>query len=342
MSMINRIQMLAMLLVLTLCNGCVVNLNMGGYLSDRQDMVLETLEKPEGLFVQNKVLLIALDGIISAGPLASKGNFGGQHVSMLVKLKDMLDLAEKNHAIKSVVIKINSPGGGVTASDLIYHEIIAFKKRTGIPVVVICMDVAASGGYYVAMAADHVMMHPTTVTGSIGVIAVFPKAKGLTDKIGLEMRVIKSGNMKDIGSLWRDFQPEERQVFQHLIDTMYEHFLDVVQAGRPKMKREAIRELADGRIYTAQQALDNGLADEIGYVEDAFTAAKRIAGLDDASLVAYKSRYGYRGHYYAKAPGGMPQQSSANTTQFNLLNLDLNSGQNNWKNGGPFHYLWMP
>lgn len=342
MRTIQKFQLAAILLTLTLCSGCVVNLNMGGYLNDRENLVLETLEKPKGFFVHDKVLLITLDGIISAGPTTSKGAFGAQRVSMLVKLKDMLDRAEKNTLIKSVLIKINSPGGGVTASDLIYHEIITFKERSHKPVVVICMDVAASGGYYVAMAADHVVMHPTTVTGSIGVIAVFPKAKSLGDKIGLDMRVIKSGKMKDIGSLWRDFEPEEQQVLQQMIDTMYEHFLDVVQAGRPRLDREVIRELADGRIYTAQQALEHGLADEIGYVDDAFTAAQRKAGLSDAALVAYKSRYGYRGHYYAKAPSGLPRQTTNNTTQINLLNLDLGIGQSAWQNGGPFHYLWMP
>jgi protease-4 len=301
------------------------------------EMVVETLIPPESRWTDDKVLLLAIDGVLSAR--ADRGGWVSRP-GTLVLVKDVLQRAEKDPSIRAVVLRIDSPGGSVTASDLIHAEIKAFKEKTGKKVVAACMGVAASGGYYVAMAGDRVLVHPTTVTGSIGVIGLFPDLAGLSGKIGFDMRVVKSGGRKDMGSMWRPFSEEERGILQAMIDEMYERFLSVIVEGRPGLEADTIRRLADGRVYTAKQAVEYGLADEIGYLNDAFARAKELAGLTDAALVTYRRPYGYRGHYYASSETADPARA-AQPTEFSLLSLDL-APSAAFPEGGPFHYLWLP
>ena len=154
--------------------------------------------------------------------------------------------------------------------------------------------------------------------------------------------MIKSGNLKDMGSLWRGMSGQERELFQGLINSMYERFLTVVKEGRPKLDVQTIRNLADGRVYMAQEALEKGLVDQIGYIEDAFESAKSVAGIGDASLVTYTYPFGYRGNYYASAgTGSMRSEFPAPApTQINLLNLDLKTPFSGFR--APLYYLWVP
>jgi protease-4 len=301
-------------------------------------MVLETLIPSKSAWTAKKVLLVSVDGAIDDNP--EGGLFS--EPSAVVKVKDALKRAEKDPTIRTILLRVNSPGGTVTASDILYTELKRFKERTGKKIVAVFMDVAASGGYYAAMCADRIVAHPTTVTGSIGVIATLPNLQGLSEKIGVEVRVIKSGNLKDMGSLWRGMSSQERELFQGLINSMYERFLAVVKEGRPKLDAQTIRNLADGRVYMAQEALEKGLVDEIGYIEDAFETAKSVAGIGDASLVTYTYPFGYRGNYYASAGmGSMRSKFPAPApTQINLLNLDLKAPFSNFR--APLYYLWVP
>jgi protease IV len=336
------LQTIAILAALSLLTGCLSLSLTAPRRSER--MALETLIPAKKIWTTKKVLLVSVDGVIGDEP----GDDFFSKPSTVVRVMDELKNAEKDPSIRTILLRVNSPGGPVTASDVLYREITRFKERTGKKVVAVFMDVAASGGYYAAMSADHIVAHPTTVTGSIGVIAVLPSLQGLIQKIGVEVQVVKSGDLKDMGSLWRAMNGKERRVLQNLIDTMYERFLTVVKEGRPNLDAEAIRKLADGRIYTAQEALDNGLIDEIGYVEDAFESAKAIAGISDASLVGYTYPASYRGNYYASTALGVPSDRSASAassrssgpSQFNLLNLDLNSPFSGAR--APLYYLWMP
>ena len=320
-------------LIAALTGGCVFCTPLTSRSGFRR-MTLQTVEPAKGFWTVDRVLLIGIDGILTDGP-----DTGGMlsSPSTIIPLKDALKQAEKDDSIRAVVVRVNSPGGGVTASDVIYEELRRFKKKTGKKILFIMMDIAASGGYYIAMAGDRVMAHPTSVTGSIGVIAKFPAIEGLGSKIGLDMRVIKSGAHKDIGSMWRRFSNEERAILQKTIDEMYERFVKVVDEGRPKLTTDEVRRLADGRIYTAEQAKAAGLIDEIGYIPDAFEAAKKLAGISDAALVTYREPYDYAGHYYAES-GASP--SARQGSQINLLNLDL--GQSLAGGLSPFHYLWVP
>jgi protease-4 len=181
-------------------------------------------------------------------------------------------------SVKSVVIRINSPGGGVAASQEMYEAIRKFRAETKKKVVVSMASVAASGGYYIACAADKIFANPGTVTGSIGVIAEWYNYGDLLRWAKMQSIVIKTGTFKDAGSPTRPLTNEERAYFQSLINNMYSQFVSAVASSR-KMKEEAVRKLADGRVFTGQEAKTNGLVDELGTYQDAIAAAAKMAGI---------------------------------------------------------------
>lgn len=312
-------------------------------------MSLETLVPAQSVWTSDKVLLVGLDGVLTASP-DSGGFLSGP--STLERLRDVLDHAEKDPSIRALLLRIDSPGGSVIASDLIHHELVTFKKKTGRKIVAVCMGMAASGGYYSAVAADAIYVHPTSIVGSIGVIGLFPNLAGLSGKIGVDMRVVKSGEFKDMGSMWRPFSDPDRAILQGTIDSMFERFVTVVREGRPHLDEATVRRLADGRIYTAQEAVTLGLADGMGYMDDAFAQARKVAGLSDAALVAYHRPGQYVGHYYAETGSAAPQAGAEGSAgpgaqaapQVHLFDLNLGGGA--WsglpKAEGPFYYLWMP
>jgi protease-4 len=276
-----------------------------------------------------KILLLDLSGVISS---QDKEGIIPQP-NMLAMFKEELTMASKDDKIKAVVVRINSPGGTVTASDILYHELREFKAKKKVPVIASMMDVAASGGYYLAMAADNVLVHPSTVTGSIGVIMLTVNARGLLEKVGVEASAITSGPRKDMGSPFRVMTAEERGIFQSVIESFYQRFLAVVQEGRPNLSAEQIKKLADGRIYSGDQAKAAGLIDEIGYLDDAIQLAKKKAGLTEARIVTYGRRGEYQNNIYSRLFG-------TNSGITGLANLDLLSMV---RGGTPqFMYLWMP
>ena len=210
----------------------------------------------------NQIASLTLEGVIS-----DSRDFVDQ-------LKDY----GKRAAVKSVVIRINSPGGGVAASQEIYEAIKKFRAETKKKVVVSMGSVAASGGYYAACGADKIFANPGTITGSIGVIAEWYNYGDLLRWAKMQDVVIKSGTFKDAGSGTRPLTDEEKVYFQSLINNMYNQFVATVASSR-KMKDEDVRKLADGRVYTGQQAKADGLVDELGTYQDAIDAAARIAGI---------------------------------------------------------------
>jgi protease-4 len=250
----------------------------------------------------SKILLVQIDGVISEEPEAA--TFFSQGESRVARLREELDKARDDDAIRGLLVRINSPGGTVTASDIVHREILRFKEERGVPVVAHLMGIAASGGYYAAMAADHVVAQPTAVTGSIGVIFGSVNLAGLMEKVGVENQTLVSGPYKDAGSILRKMTPDERAQLQSVLDDMYQRFLSVVQLGRPDLPAEAIAGLADGRIYSANQALDHGLVDELGDLTDAVTAAEELAGLGASRVVTYHRPREYRKNLYSVASTG--------------------------------------
>jgi len=250
----------------------------------------------------DKILLTDISGFISDEPASSGLGLGpsAPRVPLLVRLREELKKAADDKEVRALVVRLNTPGGTVTASDIIYRELMLFRERTKIPIVAVMMDIAASGGYYIALAADTIVAHPTTVTGSIGTIMVTANVEGLMQKIGVTANTIKSAEHKDMGSPFRTLTADERRIFQSVIDELQRQFVAKV-VERRRLADDVARTLADGRIYTAPQALTHRLVDSIGYVPDAIDAAKRAAGLSDAKIVVYKRPREYRATYYAQA-----------------------------------------
>lgn len=196
-------------------------------------------------------------------------------ISGSVWATDIINKFKNDPNIKSLVIRINSPGGAVAPCQEIYTALKSFDR----PVIVSMGSVAASGGLYVAAAADHIMANPGTITGSIGVIMQSVEVAGTMDKLGLTSQTIKSGEFKDIGSPFRPMKANERAFLQNMVDQVYEQFLADLTAGRPNMKAEDLRNIADGRIFTGAEAKEAGLVDELGGFEDALIKAAKMGGL---------------------------------------------------------------
>ena len=236
---------------------------------------------------EEKVLVISVNGVISDQP---KEKLLRSQPSMVQEVVTHLKRAEKDPKIKALLLKVNSPGGGVTASDILFHEISAFKARSGVKMVVAMMDLAASGGYYISLPADWIVAHPTTVTGSIGVIFARPQVSGFMEKYGFAMNVSKSGVHKDMGSPFRPANPGDEAIFQSLTDQMASRFHDLVKTHR-KITAEQMTLIASARVYMAPEAKSLGLVDQVGYLSDAIAKAKSLAGLDDGARVITYRRY---------------------------------------------------
>jgi len=278
-----------------------------------------------------KILLMDVSGVLADETGSVVLGTPPPRVPIVARVREELQKAEDDDEVRALIVRINSPGGTITASDLIYREIEVFKTRRKVPVITIMMDVAASGGYYAALAGDTIMALPTTVTGSIGVVMLTVNAQGLMEKIGVAPLAIKSGAMKDAGSPFRPLTEQERAVFQSVIDQMYARFVSLIVRSR-KMPEEKVRAAADGRIYTAEQAKALGLVDEIGYMDDAVAAARKAAGVTQARVVMYHRPKEYRSNYYSTAPAPTP---GVDTTLQQLTALVSGSGAR-------FLYLWWP
>ncbi len=277
---------------------------------------------------KDKVLMIDVEGMISS---TADGGLLSREKNAVSRVFERLERAGRDPLVKAVILRLDTPGGEVTASDIIYHEILRFKERTGKPVIGLMMAVAASGGYYIASACDVIMAHPSTLTGSIGVISVFPSLESLMGKVGVKVNIIKSGAAKDSGSPFRDMTDEERALFQGIIDEYYEIFLGVVARNRKdRIPADELRKLADGRVYTAQQALKLGLIDAVGYFDDAFRKARELSSLKGARLVSYTYYPKVKTNLYAGRLGDLsPLESKFLESTIAAL-----------KTG--FYYLWLP
>jgi len=332
-------RLVGMILLALAVSGCAFVTVPFGFPSGEVEMEEYVMQRAKGHFVKDKILILDISGPITGEP--SVGWFQ-EKPSTLAEVRDALDKAQRDKKIKAILLRINSPGGEVTASDAIYEQIRRFKQKRAqakqpVAVVASLVGEGASGGYYIALAADKIYAHPTTITGSIGVVAIFPKLADLTRKIGVDIRIIKSADKKDIGSMWRDFTPEEQKILQQCIDEMFERFVQIVAENRPGLNLESVRRLADGRIYTAKPALKNHLIDEILYLDDVIERAKSLADISDAWVVTYRRTSTFEGGIYSRAMPTTPQASA----QINLLQINADGIFGLWRQPG-FYYLWMP
>ncbi len=277
-----------------------------------------------------RVAVIDVSGVIYNASRPSVLGVGENPVALL---QEKLDQAANDARTRAVILRLNTPGGTVTASDAMYREVQRFRRKTGKPVIALMMDVAASGGYYLACAADDIVAYPTAVTGSIGVIVQTVSFKPALDRWGIRAEAITTGPNKDAGSPLSNLTPEQRAVLQALVDDFYARFLDVVRQARPGIEPETFPRVTDGRILSGEQALKHGLVDQLGDVHDALALAKQRAGIARADLVMYRRPGRYVGSPYAAAP-------ATPTTQLNLAQINLDTPLLGEPASG-FYYLWM-
>jgi protease-4 len=268
-------------------------------------------------FLGPSVGVIRVEGVIMSGESdAFQASAGSESIVDLIKQ------AGTDSSIHAVVLRVDSPGGGVVASDEIYHALQQLDK----PVVVSMGSLAASGGYYISADADYIYATPHTLTGSIGVISQFVTAEELLDEVGVEIVVITAGETKDFGSVSRDMTDEEQAYWQALIDDTHDAFIEIVADGRG-MSVQEVREFADGRVFSGQQALELGLVDEIGYFDDAIQKAATLGGISgdprvveltpDVSLL--DSLYGIRASPYPNLTLETLRTLSIPTFEFRMI-----------------------
>lgn len=298
-------------------------------LMERDRELEETVVSGRG---RDKILLLDISGTISSKEKRGAFPFAAGD-SPVSRVREELTKAAEDDRVKGLIMRINSPGGTVTASDIIYREIKKFKEEKKVPVVAAMMELAASGGYYVAVAADTIVAHPTSVIGSIGVIAMKLNAQGLMEKIGIVDETFTAGDKKDLFSPLRPSTQEEREIIQTMLDAFHRRFKDLIAEGRPSLTADEIEQLADGRVFTADQAHAKKLIDDIGYLDDAIAVVKKKAGIEEARVIMYHRPGGYKNNVYSRMlrPEG---------ETINLINLDLS-----WllgETGLHFMYLWVP
>jgi protease-4 len=249
---------------------------------------------------RNKIAVISLQGVIQS--------------QLARDVYQQLKVAGRDRRVKGLIVRVNSPGGTISASDQIYKQIREFRIKEKIPVVAFMQGVAASGGYYTSVACEKIIAEPTTITGSIGVISWYLVVQELLEeKLGVLPVTVKSGQKKDWPSSFREPAPEELQYMQDkLITPAFERFVQIIAEGRKgTLDSDEIRRLADGGIYGAQEALEEKLIDDIGYLDEAVAMVKSLAGINTAQVVEYRKPFTFVDFLSYRKP--------------NLLKLDRNT-----------------
>jgi len=235
-----------------------------------------------------KVVRIAVKGILMETETGGLFSSRGPVESALRQIR----AATVDESIRAIILEIDSPGGGVTASDLIYKALLDFKEQSsGRKVIALFGDLAASGGYYVATAADYIIAHPTTITGSLSVLISQLNVKQLGDQYGVRMETIKSGRNKDMLSPFSNLSDEQRVILQDLVDEMHGRFVEVIAKARPALSTNEVIRIADGRIFTSKKALELKLIDQIGYWDDVVAKTSDLLGENEVKVMKYDEEF---------------------------------------------------
>jgi protease-4 len=261
--------------------------------------------------------------------LGKKQHFGSEKIALIrvegvitdsKPILEQFDRHSKNPTVKAIVLRVDSPGGGVAPSQEIYQAITNIRAEGKQKIVVSMGSLAASGGYYISCPADKIVANPGTITGSIGVLMEFANVQELFKKVGLEAVVIKSGKHKDIGSPTRPMTKEEKQLLQGVLDDVYQQFVEAIAQGRG-MKEEEVRKLADGRIFSGRQALQLGLVDELGGIQEALELAAELSGIEKRPLVVIEDEKGFslRDLMRSVLQDLMPQSFTHNTVSLQYI-----------------------
>jgi protease-4 len=253
------------------------------YTTEEAKLSNYALERVERGKASASILMVPVHGVI-----ASEDGAAPAAIAMLRQLRT----ENEPSGIKVVILHLDSPGGDVTASDVLAHEVRLCREK-GYKFVAFCGDTCASGAYYLAAGADRIVARPTSIVGSIGVIMMhFDAQKLLTERLGVRDESVTSGPYKEVPSFFRPMTEPERKYLQNIVNALYDRFVKTVVDGRKKLKEADVRALADGRVFTAEQALANGLIDAIGQREEAIAEARKLAG-EDASVLYYRREPGF-------------------------------------------------
>jgi len=276
-----------------------------------------------------RVAILDVDGLIL------NQNFTGLYASgdnPVAAFREKLQAAGCDPRVRAVVLRVNSPGGGVTASDILSEDLTRFRRETGKPVVAALMDLATGGAYYLALGADRVVAHPTTVTGGVGVILNLYNLEDAMAALNVRADPVKSGPLVDMGSVTARMPVEARALLQEMADGFRDRFRDRVHARRPAMTPQDLRAIADGRVVTANRALALKMVDRLGYLDDALDEAQSLAGVNNAEVVQYQRPGTASRSVYAAAPN-TPIQGEV----LPLSYPGLDRGKT-----PTFLYLWQP
>jgi protease IV len=328
---------LTLLLAAVLC-GCSAPSFLVTPVSSSHTLKEEVVEPGRG-FSPGKIAIIEVEGMLANARVGGLLQASENNVSLFTQ---ELEKAETDPEVKAVVLRVNSPGGTVTAADTMYEQVLRFKQKTHKPVIASTQEVAASGAYYVSCAADKIVAQPTSVVGSIGVIfSNFDVTDGLA-RIGVQSRAVHSGTLKEMGSPFKHETPLESAVMQEMVNEYYIRFTTVVKQNRPSVKEMPPAPPAtqppdyagvfSGRVWSGTRAVELGLADHTGLLSDAIDMARSAANAPHAKAVIYRRPYGYGGSIYADATIPQPQ--------VNVLQLNLPGTQSILPAG--FYYLWQP
>jgi len=290
-------------------------------------------------FFPPKIAIIEVEGMLAN---ARTGGLLEATENSLSLFSQELDRAQGDPSVKAVVLRVNSPGGTVSASDAMYEMVKRFRKNTGKPVVASIQEVGASGAYYVSCASDKIVAQPTSIVGSVGVIFESMEFSGTLDKIGARAWAITSGPLKEMGSPFKPLAEPERQVMQQMVNQYFERFVGVVRTNRTineapaanvtDYKEATYAGVFSGRVFSGEDAKKLGLIDQTGLLPDAINLARQLADARDASVVMYKRPYAYAGTIYASNSTPAPK---ADVTNINVpaLSRFVPSG---------FYFLWQP
>ncbi len=274
------------------------------------------------------IAVVDVDGLLLNADLTGIASSGENPVSLF---RERLDSVACNPCVKGVVIRINSPGGGVTATDIMWHDLTSFRERTKLPITACLMDLGAGGAYYLATAADQIVAHPTSITGGIGVILNTYNLQDALQQFNITAIPIKAGDKVDLGSPVKTMDAAQRKILQTMADEFHKRFQEVVAEGRPEVDMDD-KSNFDGRVFTAKQAEQRRLVDYIGYLDDAVTMTRRMAHIHHARVLMFHRQNDKAHTPYAITPN-IPL--TAGLVPISLPGLDRSRLPG-------FLYMWQP
>jgi protease-4 len=274
------------------------------------------------------VAVVDVDGLLVNTECTGPYSLGENPVALF---RERLDAVAADHGVCAVVLRINSPGGSVTATDIMWHDLQGFRQRTRLPVVACLLDVAAGGAYYLATASDVILAHPTSITGGIGVILNLYNLRDLMAQFNILSQEIKSGKLIDMGTPTRNLSEEARRLLQRMADEYHQRFIRVVLQARPKVA-PAEGTTFDGRVFLAREGQERGLIDHIGYVDDAVALAGELGGCPGAAPLLFRRHNDPARSLYGATPN-VPLQATA--LPFSIPGVERSRLP-------AFLYLWQP